>query len=326
MRANTGLLGWAIFFIVTGGLVLAVNEGLLERELLGEAWRLWPLILIGIGMGLLLRDSPAGVLGGFLVAAVFGAMAAAALTGGLGGIAGCGDTETRDGKPFTTAGELHPGEGVTVDFACGDLNVSTASGTGWALEGREPTDRQPRVEQGTSRLRLAAPSDGGASLPFVGNGRRVWRLTLPADLGLDDVRLSISAGNANVDLDGLTAARLVVTTNAADARLDLSGAVLDRLELDANAASTKVELPEAGLTAGSIEVNAGDVALCLPDGVAIELKADGALSDTDFSDDGLARSGDRWRSPDFDTADTRVVLSVDANAATVEVDSAQACE
>lgn len=323
MRANTGLLGWGLFFIVTGALVLAVNQGVLERGLLAEAWRLWPLVLIGIGMGLLLRDSPLGVLGGFVVAATLAAIAAAALTGGIG--AGCGGGNEGAARPFEAQGDLAPDSRVTVDFSCGDLTVSTGPGSGWRLDGRDPSVRPPRTDETAAGLRISPSETGARGLPFFGGAKRTWRLSLPAASSPQEVRLSVSAGTADVDLAGLEIERLAVTTNAADTRLDLEDATIDRLELHVNASATRVRLPSTGIASGSVEVNAGDVDLCRPAVVAIEITARGALADTDFSDDGLARSGDRWRSPGFETAEARVTLTIEANAASVDLDPEGGC-
>lgn len=321
MRANTGLLAWGLFFIVAGGLILAVNEGRLERETLGEAWRLWPLILIGIGIGVLLRDSPFGVLGGLLAAVVLGGIAAAAFTGGSGGL-DCGPAGEEATTPFTREGEMRAR--MVVDFSCGELVVATRDGTSWRLEGREPGRRPPRETSGAESVRLAPPA--GGSLPFLGEGgRRAWRLVLPAAAPVRELRISASAATASLDLGGLATGRLGVSLNAADATLDLREAAVERLEVDANASATRLLLPRRGLAAGAVEANAGALELCLPDGPAIELTARGALSDTDFTEAGLRRSGERWRSPDFDAAAARILLSVEANAATVEVRPAEEC-
>ena len=55
MRVNRGLLGWGVFFIVLGAVPLAVQAGVVSEARVREAWQLWPLILVGIGLGLVLE-------------------------------------------------------------------------------------------------------------------------------------------------------------------------------------------------------------------------------------------------------------------------------
>lgn len=55
MHLDRRFLNWGVFFIVLGGVPLAVQQGLLDRDLAARAWLLWPLLIIAAGVGLLLR-------------------------------------------------------------------------------------------------------------------------------------------------------------------------------------------------------------------------------------------------------------------------------
>ena len=52
MHVRRGLLGWGVFLILAGAIPLAVRAGYISNDDLGRYWSLWPLILIGIGVGL----------------------------------------------------------------------------------------------------------------------------------------------------------------------------------------------------------------------------------------------------------------------------------
>src|SRR5665811_2221638 len=69
MRVDRGRLNWGIFFIVLGLVPLAYYRGATG---LGEAWRLWPLILVGIGLAFVLSRTRAFFLGGTVVAICLG--------------------------------------------------------------------------------------------------------------------------------------------------------------------------------------------------------------------------------------------------------------
>ena len=55
MHVHRRFLGWGVFFILLGAIPLAVQAGLLTAAQVADWWRFWPLILVGIGLGLLLR-------------------------------------------------------------------------------------------------------------------------------------------------------------------------------------------------------------------------------------------------------------------------------
>jgi hypothetical protein len=44
MRIRPGLLFWGIFFLLLGGIPLLVRAGVLDANVLADAWRLWPLL------------------------------------------------------------------------------------------------------------------------------------------------------------------------------------------------------------------------------------------------------------------------------------------
>src|SRR4029079_7595365 len=91
MRIDRSLLNWGVFLIALGGVPLAVQQGFAGSGVAGDLWRVWPLILVGIGLGLLLRWTPLAWLGGAIVAGTIGLIFGALVAGGITGISGaCG--------------------------------------------------------------------------------------------------------------------------------------------------------------------------------------------------------------------------------------------
>ena len=82
MRIHRSLLGWGIFFILVVAVPLAFQAGWLTSDQVASAWTLWPLILVAIGLGLVLRRTPLDGLGGILVAGVFGIIVGGGASGG----------------------------------------------------------------------------------------------------------------------------------------------------------------------------------------------------------------------------------------------------
>ena len=50
----------AIVLILVGVIGLLANFGLVDKEILRQLWKLWPLIPLAIGIGILLRSRPGG--------------------------------------------------------------------------------------------------------------------------------------------------------------------------------------------------------------------------------------------------------------------------
>ena len=88
MHVDRRLLGWGTFFVLLGAIPLATKAGLLDRDLIGQWPLLWPVLLIGWGLGLLLRGTPLALVGGAVSAITFGIMGGGALATGFG-VEGC---------------------------------------------------------------------------------------------------------------------------------------------------------------------------------------------------------------------------------------------
>ena len=156
MHIDRRLLGWGAFFILAGGIPLAVRAGLLDKSLVIQWGSLWPLLLIGWGIGLLLRRTPVEWLGGAVVAITFGIMGGGLLATGWSGFpiaTGC----TSNGP--TTAFQARTGDlgttgQVDIDFNCGSLKVNTGDGSGWSLAGSDRDGHGPKVSSTTARVAI----------------------------------------------------------------------------------------------------------------------------------------------------------------------------
>jgi hypothetical protein len=327
MRVHRGLLAWGLFFIVLGLVPLAVRGGFVDEETVRRAWQLWPLILIGIGLGLVLQRTQLASIGALLVAVTVGLMAgsviAVGFTGNLGGFNGC-SLGGGNGVAFEDhGGELAPGASVSLDLNCGELTATTAGGTSWSLTGSDGNGRGPDVEQSPDRVQIRSPERGGFG--FGQSGER-WTLTLPRDAQAMTLDVSANAGSATLDLAGLQVTNLDMSVNAGSATIDASQGGLDRIDASANGGSLGISFP-ARNASGSLSANAGSVSVCVPDGVGLRIKTgDQALSGNNFADRGLEQDGSTWTSPGFDGAAAKIDLSVSANLGAVNLNPEGGCD
>jgi hypothetical protein len=331
VRVNRDFLGWGLFLILLGAIPLAVRQGLIDADAVRGVWQLWPLILIGIGIGLVLRRTPAEFLGGLLVAGTFGLLAGSLLAVGFAGFAGfpfvgggCNIPGGGQGTAFAArSGDLTRDATVTLELNCGELTAIARDGDRWTLEGSDSEGQGPMIQQGPDRLRISSREADG--FWFGGGAADEWRLVLPTNPGLD-LDVSLNAGSARLDLPGTRLDRVDVQVNAGEVRLLAGGAAeMRQLNASVNAGSLSIDLPGQDVT-GSVSANAGSIELCVPPGVGLRFRTeDNITASYNFGERGLLRTGNTWESPDFDSATWRIELSASANAGSVTLNPEGGC-
>jgi LiaF transmembrane domain len=328
MHIRRGYLGWGVFLILAGAVPLAVRQGYLNSEQVDRLWTLWPLILVGIGLGLILSRTPFEFVGGIVVAATFGLMAGGLLSNGFGPIptGACGQGsglaafEPREGTLASAGGT------IDVEADCADLTVGVGPGTTWRVEGEDDTGAGPDVESSDTSVSIRRP-DGGGDGPFWAlGGRDTWRVTVPAGAPFD-LRVQLNAGQATLDLGAGRVGTFTLQLNAGSTTVDLGSAeTVQALDMQLNAGSLGVTLPH-GSTTGSIHANAGAVRLCSQPGVALKLHTgQSIIASYDYAGHGLVQDGSTWTTPGFEAASQKVELTTEANAGSFVLDPEEGCD
>jgi hypothetical protein len=327
MHVNRGLLGWGVFFLALGAVPLAVQSGRIDAETARRAWELWPLLLIGAGLVLVLRRTPFAALGAVLVGLTFGLMAGGLVAGGSGpgSLALCGisgDTASAPSSPIST-GTLAPQASVELSVDCGSATATTQPGSGWMLSW--PSDANPPdVNASSSRLVVDMRNRNRFG---IGEPRSQWSLTLPTDPTLD-LSVSVNAGSANLDLAGAKASSASLSVNAGDAKVSLGGSTgMRQVDGSANAGSLSIALPAPSeeLT-GSLSANVGTVRVCLPASVPVQVSVDDqTLGSTNLAQRGFSQSGNTWTRGAWDGARSKISLDVSTNLGSVTFDPEGGC-
>jgi hypothetical protein len=315
MRVDRRLLGWGAFFILVGAIPLLVRARVLDDEVVRQWPSLWPLLLIGWGLGLILRRTPVEWIGGALSAIVFGIMGGGALATGFNGapmFGGCGGDA--GGASFATQqGSLTADGQLNVEFNCGELAMSAVDGQGWTVSG---TGRGPNVVVSGSTVTIEQP--GGSSF-FADAGESSWLVEVPRSpvLGLG---ATLNAGSGTASLDGATLGSANLTVNAGSFVLDLANAAsVGDVNATVNLGSATVSLPAGGRSVG-LSLNAGSLTTCFPSGAPIRVQWSGALGSNDLEESGLVKlDDDTWTSPGLDETQPHTELRVSANAGSFEL-------
>jgi hypothetical protein len=326
MRINRGFLGWGVFLVLVGAVPLAVRAGYVTEDQIPNVVSLWPLILIGIGVGILLARTQYGFLGGLVVAATFGLMVGGLLATGVDGLGAgaCGPGgataafPTRDGPLTATSAS------IDLDLNCGNVTVGVQPGSAWRIEGQDRDGIGPNINADNDSLSVRS-RDGHNGFFDALDDRETWRVSLP-DSVLLDLNMNLNAGSSNVDLGTAAIEALELDLNAGSATLNLASVrELGDLSIGLNAGSLALTLPSLALS-GSIEANAGSVDLCVSPGVALRLNTtESIVASYNFGDRGLVKQGSTWETPGFDSADVRIELDTRANAGSFSLNPEDGC-
>jgi hypothetical protein len=323
MHVNRSLLGWGVFLILLGVVPLAVRQGAVDESVVAGAWQLWPLFLVGAGIGLVLRGTRFELVGGLVVAVTLGLIGGSIIATGLRipAVGGCGIGDGAGTAFATQRGNLSASARVELDLNCGSLDVRTVAGAAWMLDGSDDDGQGPNVSASGDRLRIESSERDGFSF---GDGDE-WRVQLPSDAELR-LDLTLNAGDATLDLASARVPEISASVNAASMDLDLGAAAsVGRLTASVNAGAMSITLPAQTLS-GSISANAGSIELCIPADVGIRLRTEENLTASyDVERAGLVRIGNAWESPGYASASATVDLSASANAGSIVLNPEDGC-
>jgi len=321
MSTRRRYLGWGIFLICVGVVPFAYQLGLISSAALEDVVRLWPLIIIAIGLGIALRASRYRGLGGLLAAGVFGLFVGAALAGGIPTIGGCTGNQT-GGTAFSYNGSADGAMDVNVDVSCATFTGSSGNATGWTVSGS--AEQAPIVTSSAGRIDMGSASTGG--IPFVSRGG-VWNAQLPAQLGMSYFKFNASSATLNLGPGAM--ALFSLDLNAGDADVDLSRVDLSHGPINAtlNAASATLTLPTSGTSStGTIHLNAASLKVCANPSLGLSVRNDSTLSSDNFAGAGMSKDGDLWTTPGYSATAAHVDLNVNANVSTINIDRSGECQ
>lgn len=320
MRVNRRFLYWGVFLLAIGAVLVVADLRGDDTAVIADALRLWPLALVAIGLGLVLRRTPFSVAGGMVAAAVPGLVLGGVFAVGPSFVVNCGER----GEPssvLTRQGAFDGPANVSVHAACGLMEIGTEPGSGWELQAGSTATRTPTVDASSRTLTIDA--GGGEAWHRFDEGRNAWRLTLPTS-PIDDLSLVVNAGEGRVNLPGAQIGSLQVKTNAGRTTVDLSDASVASLTATINAGQLSFSLPAAADLVGDLEVHAGELQVCAPSGLGLRVHRTGSLSGTSF--EGVHQGGTNWESDNYESATHHADLNVDANFGSVEINPIGGCK
>jgi hypothetical protein len=299
---------WPLVLIFLGGVFLLENTGYLPPNFWMNLWRLWPLVLVLVGIELLFAHRiPWLALAG--LAAVVLVLGAVATNSNL--------PPHETARPSTSSIDTDLGNAsqaaVTVRFGAGQLTVGP-------IEQPRPNELASMTYEGPSDLapvpRYTPVGGGVGQLEYQSSGRGA-----PGFLPWMNGR---NSGSPRMDLNlapNVPITSFVVQTGATDARLDLSTLRVNAIDMSIGAATAWVRFPEAaGSTTVHISGGASTITLEIPQGVAAQIRHRGGLSTLNVDQNRFPQvSEGLYRSADYDTAPNKLDINLETGVTTIQV-------
>lgn len=286
------LIGVGIFFLLS-------NLGLITWDFWEAVGRLWPIVLIALGLDLLVGRR--SLLGSALVVLVTVGLLGTGLLwlnqgGGRGEIV---SGEISQSLAGATSAEMD------IVFSVGRLQLEALAAESPLLvagmleydeRSREQVEQTFRKEGDVAHFELAARGTA-SGIPFGSqNQHNAWELMLNRDVPLD-LQIRTGVGESDIDLSLLNLTNLSVSTGVGQ---------------------TTIIMPGQGQVSGVINGGVGELLIRIPDGMAARIDVKTGLGASHIGGD-FVRDGSVYTSPGYETAVDRLDLELRAGIGQVTV-------
>lgn len=296
-----------VILLFLGTIFLLQNFGVLQWYAWAGIWRLWPVVLIGLGLDMLL-----GRRSRILAVAVALALLAS-LVAGLWYIGpqrydgyGAGQALTSETVSQSLQGAAR-GE-VVIHSGVSYLRVGGGAGSDNLVEGAvdlstgETVRRDFHVVGDTASFQLSSQSPPFGPWGSWGrNGRGpTWDLRLTDKVPL---RLRLESGVGRTELD-------------------LARLQIQELRIDTGVGENTVTMPGQGRVTATISGGVGRTAITIPQGMAARIRVDQGIGHVAVNGN-FVRQGKEYVSPDYETAANRLDLKISGGVGAIEIRQGQ---
>jgi hypothetical protein len=300
---------WPLVFIGAGVMLLLSNLGYLPWQSWGVLWRLWPLLIIALGIDLLIgrRSVIGAIVSGVLIIVLIGGIVIIAFF--AQNIPGVSDWiqqpefQTRHIEYSLTGVEQAT---VYIDWTSVPGYLSPLEDSPNLIEGdvdyRGELTFDASVHGSRADVKLDSRGSWFEIWPFGDHSDKRWDVRLSPDVPLD---LSLDAGSGPCDFD-------------------LTDLDITNLALDAGSGPIDVALPSGSTFEAEIDGGSGPITIVLPESVGARVELDSGSGP--FSPDARfelvrgKRHGDgTWETDNYRTADHTITLEIDQGSGPITI-------
>jgi hypothetical protein len=281
----------ALLLIFFGVILLMNNLGYLSWGIWSSIWRLWPALLVLVGINLIFGRSRPWV--SFWLSLVVLLVVAGVIFWVLAPVTPQNGVVSFS-QPLNAAQKAE----VSVEFGAGKLRIEPlAVDSDRLVAGEVAQDAVPgpvNAAESVSRLKIGSP----ATSWLGGPGKFTdWKVQLSRRVPLD----------------------LFLKTGANECTVDLTGLQIGQFRLETGASRNEIIFPAAGITVARINAGAAEMNLTIPSGMAARIMMEARATTLDIDSARFSRSGNTYITPGYDGAANRLDLEIRGGASSVNV-------
>jgi hypothetical protein len=319
MTVSRGRLNWGVFFIVLGAVPLAAHMGAISSSTVADAWRLWPLVIVGIGVGFVLSRTPAYFVGGMIVAATLGLVFGGLLT--VGPNVGWCVNGNGPGRSITRAGTFDGAATVEINLQCGSADVVSSSDAQWHVTAFNSASNDARIDSSDRDLTVSSSNRTN----WFNQGRDDWQVALPQGQEID-LRASLNMGDSTFQLGGVNLTSASFTANLGSLHVNLTGSQIDRLSVSTNLGSASVILDGGSDVTGDFRTSLGSLEICVPAELGVQVTSHDSLSSTDFGSLQMKDvGGGVWQTRNYEEATHKANFTVETSLGSLGLNGSGGC-
>lgn len=304
---NIGKFIWGIIVLVIGFIFLGVNFGFLNSSVWAQIWKLWPILIIVVGVSIIsgaVAKWVQVVLSILVIIIVVGAIVLSigpfeqVVTKKEGkwswGTGGSIETKTISESIDESADE------ASIEIKTGAADISINGGSKMLVEGTVKSnilvsEVQRKLQDKTDTLIISTSS----VRPSFWGGKNSWDLSLSEDFPI----------------------KLTLETGAVDAKLNLAKTKITNFTVKSGASSYEIELGDkSDLIKGEVSIGASSLKLRVPKSTSLKITADTGVSSNNFSKEQLIKNDNVYETADFDKAAKKVEIELKTGASSIELE------
>lgn len=303
---------WAFVLIGVGIVWLLFEAHVISGENLAVLFRLWPVVLIALGLELLFgRNSRSLSL--IIGAASFVVVIVLMFVGpsiGLGS-----NIEIKSGQFSEPLGDANAAQ-LNLDLSVGRTTIQAGSGSTLIdanLRYIGDVELNTTETAGEKFVTMSVANDSTNVFDFLGlsladtmaERELYWNISLSPEIPLD-LRLSGGVGESSLDLSGLQVSNLSYNAGVGETTISLPGTGSFNLDLKGGVGKTRVNFAAGAGVDADINAGVGEVVLDVPEGAAVRIETKGGLGTNTVPFPRISGDNDEsvWQSDNYATADT----------------------
>ncbi len=325
MVQNRSIVG-PTMTISIGAIFMASNLGFLGWDAWMTLWRLWPVVIIAIGLEIFLGRKN-------ILLAMFGVALSLALL--VGGVWLSGGAEGMTGLVSPAAGEVvigkdieQPLDGaesaeVRIDSSVGQLKVEALNdsknlivGTIYSVE-RETILESYEMTGDKINYYLHSEWEPGGSFNFnEKNTRLSWNLALSQEIPLD-LSISLGVGESDLDLSELQVSAIDLNIGVGQTTVKLPGGEYD-VKVDGGVGQTTIRLPDEGQIKLNVDGGVGEIVIYIPDGIAAKIYVDRGIAGFSIPS-GYSQNDNVYTANGYEDAENQIEIHVDQGIGNIAI-------